>query len=74
MTLHTKLSYVKSAARLVGYVLLIESALHGDWAVATGYRSTYLLWAGIVLVASELIGIAEEAWPGAYEGTETNVK
>jgi hypothetical protein len=74
MTLHTKLSYVKSAARLVGYVLLIQAALHGDWRVAEGLRSTYLLWAGMVLVASELIGIAEEAWPGAYKGTETDTK
>jgi hypothetical protein len=44
MTLHTKLSYVKSAFRLIGYVTLLGSAWVG---VA-------------VLVVSELIGIAEE--------------
>jgi hypothetical protein len=53
MTLHTKLSYVKSGLRLVGYVTLLVS-----------------LAAGVaILVASELVGIAEEAWPGAYKGT-----
>jgi hypothetical protein len=55
MTLHTKLSYAKSVLRLIGYVTLLGSICIGV----------------IILVASELIGIAEEAWPGAYEGTKT---
>jgi hypothetical protein len=60
MTLHTKLSYVKSAARLVGYIVLFFS----------------LPTAAAILIFSELIGIAEEAWPGAYKGTDfdTQVK
>lgn len=57
MTLHTKLSYVKSGARMLGYLILF-------WNVAL---------AAAVLFASECIGIAEEAWPGAYKGTETSV-
>ena len=55
MTLHTKLSYVKSGLRLVGYGSLLLSLTAGV----------------VILIASELIGIAEEAWPGAYEGTKT---
>lgn len=55
MTLHTKLSYAKSVLRLIGYISLL-------WGVVIGV---------VILVASELIGIAEEAWPGAYEGTKT---
>ena len=58
MTLHTKFSYVKSAMRLVGYATLLWSLLVGV----------------LILIASELMGIAEEAWPGAYEGTETDAK
>jgi hypothetical protein len=61
MTLHTKLSYVKSVFRIIGYLLLIA------------YDDTLLTCAAGVLVLSELIGIAEEAWPGAYEGTKTEV-
>jgi len=58
MTLHTKLSYAKSALRLVGYISLL-------WGIGIGVT---------ILVASELLGIAEEAWPGAYKGTETETK
>jgi hypothetical protein len=58
MTLHTKLSYAKSGLRLVGYATLL-------WSIIAGV---------LILIASELIGIAEEAWPGAYEGTETDAK
>jgi len=58
MTLHTKLSYAKSALRLVGYTSLL-------WGIGIGVT---------ILVASELLGIAEEAWPGAYKGTETETK
>jgi hypothetical protein len=60
MTLHTKLSYVKSALRIVGYSILFA------------YDDTILTLAAATLVLSELIGIAEEAWPGAYKGTETD--
>jgi hypothetical protein len=56
MTLHTKLSYVKSVLRLVGYLTLL-------WSIPAGV---------VVLVMSELVGIAEEAWPGAYKGTRTD--
>jgi hypothetical protein len=56
MTLHTKLSYMKSVLRIGGYTLLL-------WDVITGV---------IMLIVAELLGIAEEAWPGAYKGTETN--
>jgi hypothetical protein len=62
MTLHTKISYIKSILRIVGYILLIA------------YNDTILTIAASVLVAAELLGIAEEAWPGAYEGTETDGK
>jgi hypothetical protein len=59
MTLHTKLSYVKSVLRILGYSLLIA------------YDDTLLTLAAVVLIGAELLGIAEEAWPGAYKGTET---
>lgn len=63
MTLHTKLSYIKSGVRIVGYVCLIIPGvvldIPGLW-----------LGGGLLLIA-ELIGIAEEAWPGAYVGTDT---
>lgn len=63
MTLHTKLSYVKSAVRILGYLFLIIPGIVLD---IPG------LWGGgALLLVAELIGIAEEAWPGAYEGTKT---
>ena len=63
MTLHTKLSYAKSVVRIVGYACLIVVGVVQD---IPG------LWiGGGLLLAAELIGIAEEAWPGAYEGTKT---
>ncbi len=55
MTLHTKLSYIKSIFRIVGYISLV-------WSITAGV---------VILVAAEGLGIAEEAWPGAYKGTET---
>ena len=55
MTLHTKLSYAKSGLRVVGYAALI-------WSIPLGV---------LILILSECLGIAEEAWPGAYKGTET---
>jgi len=55
MTLHTKLSYIKSVARIVGYISLL-------WDVTIGV---------VILVCSELIGVAEEL-PGAYKGTDTS--
>jgi hypothetical protein len=54
MTLHTKLSYIKSGLRVLGYGALLGSSMAA---------------AVVILVVSELIGIAEEAWPGAYKGT-----
>lgn len=59
MTLHTKLSYVKSFVRLIGYTLMFFSG------------NTLVMLAGVTLFAAEAVGIAEEAWPGAYEGTKT---
>lgn len=50
MSLHKKISFVKSAVRIVGYVLLI---------VAFPY-SFFGQLAGVVLIASEGIGIIEE--------------
>jgi hypothetical protein len=64
VTLHTKLSYAKSAIRIVGYTLL---AIPGVVLDIPG------LWlAAAALTLAETIGIAEEAWPGAYEGTKTD--
>ncbi len=60
MTLHTKISYIKSILRIIGYILLIA------------YNDTILTVAASTLIVAELLGIAEEAWPGAYEGTETD--
>jgi len=60
MTLHTKISYIKSILRIVGYILLIA------------YNDTILTVAASTLIVAELLGIAEEAWPGAYEGTKTD--
>lgn len=59
MTLHTKISYVKSVLRIIGYLVLIA------------YDDTLLTIGAGVLIAAELLGIAEEAWPGAYKGTAT---
>jgi hypothetical protein len=44
MTLHTKLSYVKSALRIIGYFALL-------WDTIVGV---------VILTCSELVGIAEE--------------
>jgi hypothetical protein len=63
MTLHTKLSYAKSGVRIVGYACLILVGL---------VTETPGLWiGGGLLLLAELLGIAEEAWPGAYKGTDT---
>jgi hypothetical protein len=64
MTLHTKLSYAKSGVRIVGCVCLVVIG------VARGLLGLWL--GGGLLLLAELIGIAEEAWPGAYKGTETD--
>jgi hypothetical protein len=66
MTLHTKLSYAKSGVRIVGYACLILVGV---------VTETPGLWiGGGLLLLAELLGIAEEAWPGAYKGTETDAK
>jgi hypothetical protein len=54
MTLHTKLSLLKSALRIVGYAYLL-------WDVIIGV---------IILIVAEGLGIAEELWPNAYKGTD----
>jgi hypothetical protein len=56
MTLHTKISYVKSVLRIIGYIVLMFA---GNGIITLG--SAFLLGA-------ELAGIAEEL-PGAYKGT-----
>lgn len=58
MTLHTVLSYVKSAIRIVGFV-----ALGGK----------FFLMAGLTLMLAEIVGVLEEL-PGAYVGTKTEGK
>lgn len=66
MTLHTRLSYIKSGVRIVGYLCLIVPGI---------VLSIPGLWiGGGLLFVAELIGIAEEAWPGAYKGTDTETK
>jgi hypothetical protein len=60
MTLHTKISYIKSVLRIIGYIILIA------------YNDTLLTIAAVTLAVAELLGIAEEAWPGAYKGTKTD--
>jgi hypothetical protein len=63
MTLHTKLSYAKSAVRIVGYACLIIVGI---------VQEVPGLWlGGGLLLFAEILGIAEEAWPGAYKGTDT---
>ena len=57
MTLHTKISYLKSVLRIAGYILLL-----GDG------RS--VLYGVFLLVGAEILGIVEEL-PGAYKGTKT---
>lgn len=58
MTLHTKISYIKSGLRIIGYVVLIC------------YNDTLLTVGACFLIGAELLGIAEEL-PGAYKGTKT---
>lgn len=45
--LHAQISYVKSVVRIIAYVALAMGSL---------------LWAGVGLIAAELLGIAEEVW------------
>jgi hypothetical protein len=72
MTLHTKLSYVKSGVRIVGYACLIRAAYYNTFNPYDARDHLFCIGlAGLLLVVSELIGIAEEAWPGAYKGTDT---
>ena len=66
MTLHTKLSYIKSGVRIVAGLCLIIPGIVLD---IPG------LWlGGGLLIVAEGLGIAEEAWPGAYKGTDTETK
>ena len=66
MTLHTKLSYIKSGVRIVGYMAIGIAGVVTD---TPGFTLGALL-----LLIAEIIGIAEEAWPGAYKGTDTETK
>lgn len=59
MTLHTKISYIKSVLRIIGYIVLM---IWGDMPLKV---------AGVFLFAAEVLGIVEEL-PGSYKGTETN--
>lgn len=56
MTVHTIISYLKSAIRMVGFVVLMYG---------------HLPLAGLVLFSAEVLGIIEEL-PGAYKGTKTS--
>lgn len=66
MTLHTKLSYIKSGVRIVGYLAIGVAGVVTD---TPGYTL-----GAILLILAECLGIAEEAWPGAYKGTDTETK
>jgi len=59
MTLHTKISYIKSLFRIIGYLVLMA------------YDDTLLTVAALFLLAAETLGIIEEL-PGSYKGTDTN--
>jgi hypothetical protein len=59
MTLHTKISYIKSVLRIIGYLVLIA------------YSDTLLTIGACFLIGAELLGIVEEL-PGSYKGTDTN--
>jgi hypothetical protein len=56
MTLHTKISYAKSAFRIIGYIVLM---FVGNPIITSG---------SACLLLAELLGVAEEL-PGAYKGT-----
>ena len=55
MTLHTVLSYVKSAVRICGFMAL---------------GAKLFMMAGLVPMLAEVVGVLEEL-PGAYVGTKT---
>jgi hypothetical protein len=59
LTLHTKLSYIKSGIRIAGYCFL---CVFGEplLTIAAGF-----------LIVAETIGIVEEL-PGSYIGTDTS--
>lgn len=62
MTLHTKISYAKSALRIIGYLVAGFAAL------------PTLSWVSIgmfILLMAELLGVAEEL-PSAYKGTKVD--
>ena len=52
MTTHAKISYLKSAFRLLGYGLGAGASINLD--------APWLVWAFGVLMAAEIIGIVEE--------------
>lgn len=59
MTLHTKISYIKSLARIIGYIVFL-------------FCGNLLLTVGAsFLIGAELLGIVEEL-PGAYKGTKVD--
>jgi hypothetical protein len=58
MTLHTKISYIKSAFRIIGCIA----------AMAFGNFALFIF--GLAFLIGEVLGVAEEL-PGAYKGTET---
>lgn len=58
MTLHTKISYIKSGLRILAYFFML-------------FGPGIVQLAGVVLILAEVLGIIEEAHPGAYKGTET---
>jgi hypothetical protein len=56
MSLHKKLSFIKSTIRLLGYTVGALSTMHSD----DPFLSTFLFYAFVVLFVSEIIGVFEE--------------
>ena len=65
MTLHTAISYLKSALRIGGYVSLLHFFL------VIGFCGPLVVLPCILLIIAEVLGIIEEL-PGAYKGTKVS--
>jgi len=60
MTSHSIISYFKSGIRGFGYGVMM------------GSHTSAIVYAGLILLFAEILGVLEEAFPGAYEGTLTD--
>jgi len=56
MSLHKKISFIKSTIRLFGYAVGAFSTVHSD----DPFLATVLFYAFVVLFVSEIIGVIEE--------------